>query len=141
MRGAISFLAAFVFIAICVPGHLFADGAAGNWKWDVSIGGADPIKMSAEFKVEKDKLTGTFLDGFDQQKFDVKDGKIDGDKVSFTITRPINDQSITVTYSGKLDGDTITGTMEFKFGDQDPMKNDWKAERVKEAATQPATQP
>jgi hypothetical protein len=140
MRIVSYFAAAVVFMALSLPGHLFAD-ANGNWKWTISPQGGDAINMSANFKVDNGKLTGVFLDGFDQQKFDIKDGKVDGDKVSFTITRPINDMNITINYSGKLDGDTITGTMEFKFGDNDPMKNDWKAERVKEPATQPATQP
>jgi hypothetical protein len=138
----VSCFAAAIFMFLIAPAHLLADGVPGDWKWQISPQGGDPINMSANFKVDNGKLTGVFLDGFDNQKFDIKDGKVDGDKVSFTITRPINDMTITINYSGKLDGDTITGTMEFKFGDQDPMKNDWKAERVKaDSATQPATQP
>jgi hypothetical protein len=141
MRIASYFAAAVVVLILSLPGHLFAAGAAGDWKWQITPQGGDAINMSANFKVDGNKLTGVFLDGFDQQKFDIKDGKIDGDNVSFTVTRPINDQTITVNYSGKLVGDAITGTMEIKFGDQDPMKNDWKADRVTDAATQPATQP
>jgi hypothetical protein len=141
MRPAVYFMAAVALMAFCLPGHLLADGVAGDWKWQISPQGGDPINMSAQLKVEDGKLTGVFIDGFDQQKFDIKDGKIDGENVSFTVTRPINDQSITINYAGKLDGDEIKGTMEMKFGDQEPMKNDWKAERVKDAATQPATQP
>jgi hypothetical protein len=141
MRIASSLVAAVVFLALCLPGQLFASDVAGNWKWQISPQGGDPIDMSATFKADDGKLRGVFLDGFDQQKFDIKDGKVDGDNISFTVTRPINDQTITVNYSGKLDGDTIKGTMEIKFADQEPMKNDWKADRVKDAATQPATQP
>ena len=141
MRIASFWAAAVLFLALSLPGQLFASDAAGDWKWQISPQGGDPINMSANFKLEDGKLTGVFVDGFDQQKFDIKDGKVDGANVSFAVTRPINDQTITVNYAGKLDGDTITGTMDIKFGDQDPMKNDWKAERVKYAATQPATQP
>jgi hypothetical protein len=68
----------------------------------------------------------------------VKDGE-----VSFTVVRPFNDDTITVNYDGKLSGDTIKGTLNVKFGDQDPMKNDWEAKRGTDnaSATQPATQP
>jgi len=141
MRIASYCLALAFVLGLSLPTRVLAGDASGHWKWQITPQGTDAIDMSADFKVDGAKLTGVFLDGFDQQKFDIKDGKIDGDKVSFSIVRPIGDQSITVNYSGKLDGDTIKGTVEFKFGDQDPTKNDWKADRVKDAATQPATQP
>jgi hypothetical protein len=141
MRIPSCFAAAVVLLGLTLPGQLLASDMAGNWKWQITPQGGDAIDMSARFNVDNGKLTGKFLDGFDQQTFDIKDGKVDGDNVSFTITRPINDMTITVTYAGKLDGDTIKGTMEIKFGDQDPTKNDWTAQRVRDAATQPATQP
>jgi hypothetical protein len=141
MRIASYFAAAVVLLGLTLPGQSLASDITGNWKWQITPQGGDAINMSAKLKLEDGKLTGVFLDGFDQQSFDIKNGKVDGDNVSFTVTRPINDMTITVNYSGKLDGDTITGTMEIKFGDQDPTKQDWKADRATDATTQPATQP
>jgi hypothetical protein len=138
----VSFIAgAVVLLGLSLPVQSFASDMTGHWKWQITPQGGDPIDMSAQFKVDNGKLTGVFLDGFDQQSFDIKNGKVDGDNVSFTVTRPINDMTITVNYTGKLDGDTVTGTVEIKLGDQDPTKQDWKAERVTDATTQPATQP
>jgi hypothetical protein len=116
--------------------------ASGSWKWTIQTPDGNSIDMSAKLKQDGEKLTGVFVDGFDQKSFDIKDGKVKDGEVSFTVTRPFNDDTITVNYDGKLSGDTIKGTLEVKFGDQDPMKNPWEAKRGTDAgATQPATQP
>jgi hypothetical protein len=141
MRIASTIAAAVVLLGLSLPGQLLASDMGGNWKWQITPQEGDAINMSAKFTVDNGKLTGTFLDGYDQQTFDIKDGKVDGDNVSFTVTRPLNDITITVKYAGKLSGDTVTGTMEIKIGDGDPTKADWKAERETDVTTQPATQP
>jgi len=135
-------------ILLLFAGRLAAEDAAqadatGAWTWTIQTGDGNSIDMSADLKQDGQKLTGTFLDGFDQQKFDVKNGQVKDSTVSFTITRPINDATITVNYSGKLEADTMKGTVEIKFGDQDPTKNDWLAKRAANtsAATLPTTQP
>jgi hypothetical protein len=138
-----------IIIGMCValmiltlPLLATASDATGSWKWTIQTPDGNSLDMSAKLKQDGEKLTGKFLDGFDQQTFDIKDGQVKDGKVSFTITRPVNDATITVNYSGKLDADTIKGTLIFKFGDQDPMTNDWLAKRAADAtASQPATQP
>lgn len=142
-------IAALAVLAICAAwlGAAFAADSptdvTGSWKWAIQTPDGDSIDMSAKLTQDGQKLSGTFLDGFDQKTFDIKDGKVTDGNVSFTITRPINDDTITVKYSGKLNGDAIKGSLEVKFGDQDPNKSDWEARRVKEDAstTQPSTQP
>jgi hypothetical protein len=120
-----------------------ATDATGSWKWTIQTPDGNSIDMSAKLTQDGQKLTGVFLDGFDQKSFDIKDGKVKDGEVSFTVVRPFNDDTITVNYDGKLSGDTIKGTLNVKFGDQDPMKNDWEAKRGTDnaSATQPATQP
>jgi len=126
-----------------LAGDLPATDATGSWKWSIQTPDGNSIDMSAKLTQDGQKLTGVFLDGFDQKSFDIKDGKVKDGEVSFTVTRPFNDATITVNYDGKLSGDTIKGTLEVKFGDQDPTKNDWEAKRGADAAstTQPTTQP
>jgi hypothetical protein len=119
-----------------------ASDASGSWKWTIQTPDGNSIDMSAKLTQQGDKLTGVFLDGFDQKSFDIKDGKVKDGEVTFTVTRPFNDDTITVNYDGKLTGDAIKGTLEVKFGDQDPIKNTWDAKRGADtSATQPATQP
>jgi hypothetical protein len=126
-----------------LAGDLPATDATGSWKWTIQTPDGNSIDMSAKLTQDGQKLTGVFLDGFDQKSFDIKDGKVKDGEVSFTVTRPLNDTTITVNYDGKLSGDTIKGTLEVKFGDQDPTKNDWEAKRGSDEAstTQPTTQP
>jgi hypothetical protein len=126
-----------------LAGDAPAADATGSWKWTIQTPDGDSINMSAKLAQDGEKLTGVFVDGFDQKSFDIKDGKVKDGNVSFTVVRPFNDDTITVNYDGKLGGDTIKGTMDVKFGDQDPMKNNWEAKRGPDNAstTQPTTQP
>jgi hypothetical protein len=150
MRKATVFLAAMAMLVVCMArlgpalaGDSPAATASGSWKWTIQTPDGDSINMSAKLTQDGEKLTGIFLDGFDQKSFDIKDGKVKDGDVTFTVVRPFNDDTITVNYDGKLNGDTIKGTMDVKFGDQDPMKNNWEAKRGGDeaATTQPATQP
>jgi hypothetical protein len=150
MRKMTVFLAAMAMLVVCMArlgpalaGDSSAASASGSWKWTIQTPDGDSINMSAKLTQDGEKLTGIFLDGFDQKSFDIKDGKVKDGDVTFTVVRPFNDDTITVNYDGKLSGDTIKGTMDVKFGDQDPMKNNWEAKRGADEAstTQPATQP
>jgi hypothetical protein len=149
MRKMMACLAAMAMGLMCVmqlapalAGDSPATDATGPWKWTIQTPDGNSIDMSAKLKQDGEKLTGVFVDGFDQKSFDIKDGKVKDGEVSFTVTRPFNDDTITVNYDGKLSGDTIKGTLEVKFGDQDPMKNPWEAKRGADTSTtQPATQP
>jgi hypothetical protein len=150
MRKMAAYLAATALLGILLTrlgtaqaGDSPAGDATGSWKWTIQTPDSNSIDMSAKLKQDGQKLTGVFLDGFDQKSFDIKDGKVKDGEVSFTVTRPFNDVTITVNYDGKLSGDTIKGTLDVKFGDQDPMKNNWEAKRGADDAstTQPTTQP
>ena len=134
---------AFWLAQLALAGDSTATDVTGSWKWTIQTPDGNSIDMSAKLTQDDQKLTGVFLDGFDQKSFDIKNGKVKDGEVSFTVVRPFNDDTITVNYDGKLSGDTIKGTLEVKFGDQDPMKNNWEAKRASDNAstTQPTTQP
>lgn len=57
--------------------------------------------------------------------FDIEDGAIDGDTVTFSIVRSFGERSFTAEYTGTVDGDTITGTMKTMRGE-----SPWSAVRV-----------
>lgn len=68
------------------------------------------LKAKAVMKSEDGKLTGAFwLD--DSRKLEIENGKVDGDKIKFTLKRS-RPSGGTMTYemSGTLEGDTIKGT-------------------------------
>jgi len=57
--------------------------------------------------------------------------KIEGDMVSFSVTRNFGGNSIVSKYAGKLEGDTITGTIEGPGRDGGNTTREWVAKRAK----------
>jgi hypothetical protein len=83
-------------------------GLVGRWtaEFDSPIG---VQKYVYEFKQAGDALTGqaTFDHSMGKGTVDLKNLKLDGDKVSFEEPLTINGDTITITYSGTLAGDEL----------------------------------
>jgi|WetSurMetagenome_2_1015567.scaffolds.fasta_scaffold14929_5 hypothetical protein len=77
-------------------------GAAGKW---LIRDGDNEIKL--EFKVEGSKLTGTIDNPQMPGSIEFKDGKIEGDKISFSNVRQANGQDMKISWTGTLSGDEI----------------------------------
>jgi hypothetical protein len=88
--------------------HASAADVTGKWKteFDTPIG---HIKYTYDFKADGAALTGTAHRESPAGKNDIelKDGKIDGDDISFTELLHRPDQDITIVYKGKIAGDEI----------------------------------
>jgi len=108
-----------------------AADVTGKWKteFDTQIG---HIKYTYDLKADGATLTGKAHRESPLGKSDVeiKDGKIDGDDISFTEALHRPDQDITIVYKGKIEGDEIK--FNRKVGDFDPM--DIVARRAKDDA-------
>jgi hypothetical protein len=59
-------------------------------------------------KVKAD-MTGTY--SFRDNETPIADLKVEGDQVSFKVTREFNGQTVTMQFKGKLDGATLKGEM------------------------------
>jgi hypothetical protein len=124
---------AYFLAAVC---GLTASAAAratdpsGTWKWERTLGDRT---MSSVLKldVEDGKLVGSYAGRGDA--VEIEDGKIEGDELSFKVTRSRNDRTFTVTFRGKVNEDAIAGTGTFQFGDQS-RDFDWQAQRSVEPA-------
>jgi enterochelin esterase-like enzyme len=79
-----------------------SSGAAG--KWFIKDGDNE---MKLEFKVDGSKLTGTLVNPQMPGAIEIKDGKIEGDKISFDYVRQMNGQDIKIFWTGVLAGDEI----------------------------------
>jgi predicted esterase len=77
-------------------------GAAGKWLIKDS---ENEIKL--ELKVEGSKLTGTYENPQIPGIIEIKDGKIEGDKISFNYTRQMTGQDMKISWTGTLSGDEI----------------------------------
>ena len=129
-------LAVAVFLGVITQ----AADVAGTWTWTSPGRNGGPDRTNTlSLKIDADKLTGklTMLRRGEPVSTDIADGKVDGDKVSFTVVREYNGNSFTNKYSGTLSADTITGKMEFTR-DGDTQSRDWKAIRAADAAPAPA---
>jgi hypothetical protein len=102
-----------------------AADVSGTWK-----GTADTPNGTVErtfvFKVDGAKLTGETSSQM-LGKSTIMDGKVEGDKVTFTITAKFEDQEIKLNYTGKVSGDEIKFHVESADGQ---LTLDYSAKRV-----------
>jgi hypothetical protein len=90
----------------------FAFGADVDGKWTTSVAGMDGNNMTITytFKADGSTLTGTSSvpgpDGKDMN-MTVKDGKINGNNISFTISFDMGGQEMKMEYKGVVSPDQI----------------------------------
>jgi enterochelin esterase-like enzyme len=101
-RGAMGGGANAEFTAMRVKSGTPSKGAAGKW---VAKDGDNEIKL--DLKVDGAKLSGTFENTQMPGVIEFKDGKIEGDKISFSYVRPMNGQDFNVSWTGTLSGDEM----------------------------------
>ncbi len=73
-------------------------------KWYAQAQGAD---ITLDFRVEGTTLTGTLENSQVPGPVQIRDGKIDGDNVSFTIIRQFGETEMKILWKGKVEGDQI----------------------------------
>jgi hypothetical protein len=94
-----------------------ADNAAVAGKWTAEVQGRNGAQTQTfTFKVDGDNLTGTLAAG--QNEMPIADGKINGDDVSFTVSREMRGNTVKSTYTGKVAGDEIKFTVKVEGRDQ-----------------------
>ncbi len=86
-------------------------GAAGKW-----LIKDNNNEMKLELKAEGSKLTGTYENSQTPGAVELKDGKIEGDKVSFNYVRQVNGQDMKVSWTGTLSGDEMKLKREIAGG-------------------------
>ncbi len=119
---------------VVATGMALAADPTGKWTWTFKAGKKDmqkDVSATADLKLENGQLTGTVSPpGKKAAPLTIKDGKIDGDKVSFKVTTDAKGKEVTTEYSGKLEGDEIKGTISISAGGK-AREQEWKATRAK----------
>jgi hypothetical protein len=104
----------------------FASGIDGKWRSERQVGDADGKTYShvsiLNLKSEGSLLTGTvvwtsaapWMRALDGKPFDIKDGKIDGEKFSFKIVHESERGERTSIYEGTVDGNRMKGIVKFR---------------------------
>jgi hypothetical protein len=100
----------------------------GTWKWSVEFNG-NTVETTLKLKQDGDKLTGT-ITGRQGSESPIDDGKVSGDKVTFSVTREFNGNKMVRSYEGTVSGDTITGQSKATRDGQEQTR-EWVAKRAK----------
>jgi hypothetical protein len=102
-----------VTIALVFAFAAMAADATGKWTFEQPGRGGGPGRPTTiTLKQDGAKLTGS-VPGFGRggdnppPPSEIKDGKVDGDKVSFTVTREFNGNSMVTKYEGTISGDEM----------------------------------
>lgn len=112
-------LKVFALILLAVFVACAAD-VSGKWKSEFQTQSGDTRTTTYTFKVDGDKLTGT-ISGGRGGEVEIKDGKVSGDEISFTVVRSFGGNEMKQNYKGKVSGDEIkfTVTMEGRDGSRE----------------------
>jgi hypothetical protein len=127
MIRALALASVVVATLVLAPAAQAAD-PTGTWKWSTTFNN-QTRETTLKLKLEDGKLTGAIL-GRNDQETPIEDAKIDGDKISFSVTRGRGEQKFTSKYSGTVSGDTIKGTIESPGRDGQTRSREWEAKKA-----------
>ena len=100
-----------IVLLILSTAMAFAADITGAWTGQMGPDGGG-FQISFTFKQEGAKLTGT-VNGPQGDPIQISEGKVDGDKVSFTVSF----NGMTFRHEGTISGDEIKLTMKSEGGD------------------------
>lgn len=92
-----------------------AADVAGTWKASIETPNGT-MESTFVLKVDGAKLTGTVASQMGETA--ISDGKVDGDKVSFAVSRDFNGQTFKITYDGSVKGNEMKLTLHFPGRDE-----------------------
>jgi hypothetical protein len=112
----------FAILTMILCAVSFAAAAAGiDGKWtSESKRGDNTIQQTLTLKSDGGTLTGTIETSFNgnSRSIDIKNGKVDGNKFSFSMVQRGKQGEMTVTWEGTVNGDEMSGTHKREGGDQ-----------------------
>jgi opacity protein-like surface antigen len=88
---------------------VFCADITGKWKGTFA-GGDQERELTFDFAVKGDALTGT-VSGMLDHALEIKDGKIQGDSVTFWIQSEYQGQPVKLMYKGQVSGSEIRFSM------------------------------
>jgi hypothetical protein len=102
-------------LAVLVSGTALAADITG--KWTGQMAGPDGGSMSLTFNFKQDgtKLTGS-AEGPGGDPLEIKDGKVEGDKISFTISFDAGGGAMKILHEGTVKTDEITLNVKMEGG-------------------------
>lgn len=96
---------------ILVASMAFAAPIDGKWVGEIQGMEGNPTKISYTFKADGATLTGSTTSP-DGKEMAIKDGKIDGNNISFSISFDMGGQEMKMDMKGVLSGDDLKLSMD-----------------------------
>ena len=97
-------------LLFCAPA--FAASIDGDWSGSLDTPNG-PVQISYSFKADGGTLTGSTT-GPDGSKLAIKDGKVDGDKISFSVDIDLGGTPTTFKYTGVVSAEGIALSTDFQ---------------------------
>jgi hypothetical protein len=113
---------------LLLAGVVFAGPIDGKWVAERKMerdGQAMTIVQTFELKEEGGKVTGKFSMKFGEMEppaSEIKDGKLDGNKFSFSTTISTPNGDMKTSYSGTVEGAVMKGNAEREGGQARPFE-------------------
>ena len=98
-------ISALAALLLLIAGILPAADVSGTWKGSFDYNGT-AVPLTFDMKADGASLTGS-VTGLPTPKVDIKDGKIDGDDLSFWVGIEFQGNPIKLVVKGKVAGDEI----------------------------------
>ena len=92
----------------------FAADVSGKWTADVPGRGGQTQKTTITLKADGSTLTGNVASPMGETA--ITDGKVDGDTVTFSVSRETPNGTFKMNYTGKVAGDEIKFTVQREGG-------------------------
>jgi hypothetical protein len=107
-RTLVGLVAAFTLMLVAVPAR--AADVDGKWtgSLDTPMGA---VQVGFNLKADGTTLTGTTT-GPDGSEIAIKNGKIDGDKISFLVSIDFGGMSLDLNYTGVVKKDSVEFTLD-----------------------------
>jgi hypothetical protein len=108
-----------------------AADAGGTWRLERTLDNGQTFTATLRLKQEGEKVTGT-TQWADREPVEIEEGKIEGSKLTFQVTRENDGQKWTAKYDAEVTADAIKGTVT--AGNDQGEERSWEMEytRVKE---------
>ena len=110
---------AFALAILLAATPAFAADVDGKWAGTISVAGVGDVPVAFEFKADGATLTGSTLSP-DGMSVNIKDGKIEGDKITFLVSLDFGGMPLDIAYSGvvsteelKMKAEVVGMTMDF----------------------------
>lgn len=129
-------IAAFVLMALADLTLLSApDEDLVTGEWEVKTAAADGSLAITifDFYLDGGQLKGSVL-AYPEYEYPIRDGKVSGDKISFSLEQVVGGRTGSYVYVGKLRGDTIEFEIAPLSGQGIPRRDKVRVRRVKPAA-------